>query len=143
MMEEVDHVANRVGLGTLTGFFCGAAYATVKGFPRRATALRAAASCAIVGTALFSTERIANIAFRNQIHDETRLTLTSYAFSGVFGGALNGYMYQKKPLRGMFYFVPVMLGIGMMELSWEKRKIARMQELQDQQNSDTSMAEDV
>ena len=46
VMNEVDSVANRVGLFTVTGFLGGAAYATYKGFPRRSTALMAAASCA-------------------------------------------------------------------------------------------------
>mmetsp|Transcript_29896 Transcript_29896/g.49627 ORF Transcript_29896/g.49627 Transcript_29896/m.49627 type:complete len:140 (-) Transcript_29896:59-478(-) len=134
-MDEVDHVANRVGLCTVTGFFGGAAYATFKGFPRRATALKAAASCALVATSLFGTERIANVALREYVipkDDEQRLTMTSYAFSGVFGGGLNGYLYQKKPLRGMFYFVPLMLGAGILELEWNRRKRAKIEELQQQ-----------
>jgi hypothetical protein len=132
ILEEIDHVANRVGMCALTGFFGGAAYATFKGFPRRATSLKAAASCAIVATSLFGTERIANILLRHQIHNnEYQLTLSSYAFAGVVGGGLNGYLYQKKPLRGMFYFIPLSLCIGMIELDWTKRKEERIRELQD------------
>jgi hypothetical protein len=132
-MEEIDHVANRVGICALTGFFSGAAYATFKGFPRRATSLKAAASCAIVGTSIFGIERIANILLRNQIipNNEVQLALSSYSFAGAAGGGLNGYLYQKKPLRGMFYFIPGSLCIGMLELEWTKRKQARIRELQE------------
>ena len=78
VMDEIDHVANRVGICTLTGFFSGAAYATFKGFPRRATSLRAASSCAIVSTSIFISERIANILLQDQIipNNEAQLTLS-------------------------------------------------------------------
>lgn len=128
-MDEVDYVANRVGLLAFSGFLGGAAYATFKGFPRRATALKAAASCAIVGTSLFAAERFANVALREQIKESNRLLLSSYAFGGVFGGALNGLLYQNQPLRGMFVFTPFMLGIGMIELELKRRKRERFNEL--------------
>jgi hypothetical protein len=134
VMTEVDHVANRVGLWTLTGFLGGAAYATFKGFPRRSTSLKVAGSCAIVATSIFGTERVANIVLREYgglqpEKDVTRLTLTSYAFAGIAGGGLNGYLYQKKPLRGMFYFVPLMMCVAVMELDWKHRKEARRKEV--------------
>lgn len=128
-MNEVDNVANRVGICTIAGFFGGAAYATYKGSAPRSTALKAAASCAIVATSLFGTERLANIVLRGQIHSEQRLTLTSHAFAGIFGGGLNGYLYQHKPLRGMFWGVPVMLGVAAIELEFQRRKQKRIQEL--------------
>jgi hypothetical protein len=129
MMNEIDKVAHRVGVCTITGFFGGAAYGTYKGFPRRATALKVAASCAIVATSLFGTERIGNLLLRDHIPGDRRLTLTSYAFAGIVGGGLNGYLYQRKPLRGMFWGIPVMLGVAFLELEFQRRKQNRIQEL--------------
>lgn len=128
-MDEIDYVANRVGILSLSGFFGGAAYATFKGFPRRATALKVAASCAIVGTSLFTAERFANAAMREHIKEENRLCLSSYAFGGVFGGALNGFLYQNKPIRGMAIFSPFMLGIGILELEVKRRRQKRCEEI--------------
>ncbi|KAG7370397.1 hypothetical protein IV203_028143 [Nitzschia inconspicua] len=139
-LKEFDHVANRVGICTLFGFFGGAAYGTLKGFRRRSTALKAASSCAIVATSVFGMERIAAVALRQQQQqsdtttiqhdDSSRWTLSSHAFAGVAGGALNGYLYQKKPLRGMFYFVPIMLCVAGMELEWKHRKELRTAQVQ-------------
>jgi len=129
-MDEVDSVANRVGALGFSGFFGGAAYATYKGFPRRATALKVAGSCALVGTSLFTAERLANVVMREQIQGDQRLTLSSYAFGGVFGGALNGFLYQNKPGRGMLVFVPFMLGIGIIELKLKRMKQRRLEEIQ-------------
>eukprot|EP00536_Pseudo-nitzschia_multiseries_P009849 jgi/Psemu1/201788/e_gw1.286.76.1 len=128
-MDDVDFAANRVGTMTLAGFLGGAAHATFKGFPRRASALKAAASCALVGTSLFTAERMANVAMRDQIEDDRRLTLSSYAFGGIFGGAINGFLYQKQPLRGMAIFTPFMLCVGMFELELKLRKQQRLEEL--------------
>jgi hypothetical protein len=134
-MEYIDQVAHRVSLCCLTGVLGGLSYATFKGFPQRATALKAAGSCAIVGTALFGAERIAYVAFQPQIDNERRLVLTSHAFSGVMGGGLGGYLYQKKPMRGMFIILPVMTSIGFLELAWEKQRRARIKEFTDSSNA--------
>lgn len=128
-MDEIDYVANRVGAFSLTGFLGGAAYATFKGFPRRATALKAAASCAIVAASLFGAERLANVAMRDQIKEENRLLLSSYAFGGIFGGSLNGLLYQNQPIRGMVVFAPFMLGIGIIEVEMKRRRQMRVEEL--------------
>jgi hypothetical protein len=133
-MEHVDRVAARVSLGALTGLFGGAVYATLKGFPRRATSLKVAGSFALVGTALFGLERIAYVAMQDQMESERRLILTSHAFAGVFGGGLNGHLYQKKPLRGMFYFIPIMIGIAFLELGWEEKKQQRLKTLLEGEN---------
>jgi hypothetical protein len=129
IMDEIDYVANRVGLLSFSGLLVGAAWATLKGFPRRAMALKVAGSCAIVGTTLFTAERLANVAMREHIKESSRLHLSSYAFGGVFGGALNGLLYQSKPVRGMVVFAPFMLGIGIIELEVKRRKQKRFDEL--------------
>jgi hypothetical protein len=130
-MDQVDRVAHRVSLCGLVGLVGGLTHATFKGFPQRATALKAAASCAMVGTALFGAERLTYMALQPHLESERRLVMTSHAFSGVIGGGLSGYLYQKKPLRGMFVFLPVMLSIGYIELAWSQQRQARIQELTD------------
>lgn len=132
-MDEIDYVANRVGLLGFSGFIAGAAYSIYKGLPRRATSLKVAASCAIVGTSLFTTERLANVSMREHINDSNRLHLSSYAFGGVFGGALNGLLYQNKPVRGMIVFAPLMLGMGIIELEVKRRKQKRFDQLYQEQ----------
>jgi hypothetical protein len=128
-MEHVDHVAARVSLATLVAFFSGATLATLKGLPRRATALKVAGSFALVGTSVFSSERLAYAVMESQIDQEQERVLISHAFSGVAGGGLNGYLYQKRPLRGMFFFVPTMMAIGFAELKWKSMKQNRREEL--------------
>ncbi len=128
-MDHVDRVASRVSLCALLGLAGGIALATYKGLPLRSTALKVASSCAIVGTGLFASERIAHVVLKDEIDNERRLLLTSHAFSGLMGGGLNGYMYHKKPLRGMFFFLPIMMVVGTMELGWERQRQARIEEV--------------
>lgn len=128
-MDQVDIVASRVSLCAATGFVGGIIYGTFYGFPLRLVATRSAVSCAIVGTVLFGSERLAYSAMDGQIEGQRRKMLTSHAFSGVMGGGLNGYLYQKKPLRGMFFFIPVMFGVAGLEMLWENAKESRRAEL--------------
>lgn len=128
-MEEVDRVAARVSICALTGILGGTAYATLRGFPLANIAIKSGTSCAMVGTVLFGVERLAYLAMKEQIDNERRLVLTSHAFSGVMGGGINGYLYQKKPMRGMFYFIPVMLGVGFLDLMWQQKKQERIMQV--------------
>jgi hypothetical protein len=129
-MEHVDRVAARVSFCTLAGLFGGATFAVWKGFPKRATSLKVAGSCALVSTVLFGMERLAYVALESQINDnERRLMLTSHVFAGVAGGGLNGYLYHGKISRGMLFFLPIMLGSTFAELQWEKNKKLRLQEI--------------
>lgn len=83
----------------------------------------------MVGTVVFGIERIAYIAMKDQIKKEKRLLLTSHAFSGVAGGAMNGYLFHKKPRQGMLYFVPVMMGVAAFEMYIEQKREDRIKEL--------------
>lgn len=128
-MDHVDRASRRVSISAITGFVGGVAYGTFKGYPLGPTALKVASSFAIVATALFVPERMAYLGFQNHIDNERRLIFASHAFGGVFGGGLNGYLYQKKPLRGMFYFVPIMMTIGFFELGWKEQRKQRIESL--------------
>jgi hypothetical protein len=140
IMDEIDHVANRVGLCTFLGLLGGAVFATYRDYPRRSTALKVAASCSIVATGLFGTERLANLALRSRDGDSnlTTVVVASHACAGIWGGGLNGYLYQKKPLRGMFWGIPVMLGVAFMELEFQRMKQRRIQELAERKLEDRS-----
>jgi hypothetical protein len=140
-MTEVDHVANRVGLCTFSGFWGGAVYATLRGLPLRRVALSAAASCALVATSVFGMERLAHVTLQQLIlpppttkttttnptttstsNTTLSLLLMSHVFAGIAGGGLNGYLYHKKPLRGMVWFLPVMMGVAGVEWTLFQRK---------------------
>ena len=141
-MNEIDHVAARVSLSALSGLAGGSIYASWKGLPLRSTSFKIASSFAIVGTALFGLERIGYVTLQNQMEGERRKLLTSHSFAGVTGGALNGYLYHKKPLQGMFYFVPLMLGIAFAELTWEKTRQDRLQEISMEEKDKILQVED-
>jgi len=128
IMEHIDHIAARVSLSALLGGLGGSIYSSLRGLPLASTSLKIAASTAMVGTALFTCERAAFVVMDMENHRQR--VWTTHAFAGVAGGALNGFLYQKKPLRGMFYFVPVMMGVAAMELSWERQKEQRRASLE-------------
>lgn len=128
-MEYVDHVAARVSFSALTGLSLGSIYSILKGYPVRSTSLKIASSFAMVGTVVFGFERVGYVAMKEQIQPERRLLLTSHAFSGVAGGAMNGYLFHKKPRQGMFYFIPAMMGIAAIEILWENKREERIREL--------------
>lgn len=127
MEEEVDHVAARVSFSAVLGLLGGATFATWKGRSLRGTSIKVAGSFAIVSTALFCTERLAHVVLRTQflVEKEPQRTLASHAFAGVAGGALNGQLYIRSPLRGIILFFPVMMGVAVAEMEWEKEKMRR------------------
>lgn len=161
-MDHVDHVANRVGIASAVGLVGGAAWATLKGMPRRSTALKVCASCTLVATAVFGTERLAFAAMdgrtvtnndgnttqeqqqqqQQQLRRRKRVvSLTSHSFGGVAGGGLLGYLYLKKPVRGMVVFVPTMLLVGYLELYWQNLKQQRWKELATEEEDRTEDVE--
>ena len=152
IMDEVDHVSSRVGLCSAIGLVSGAAYSAFRGLPRRATSIKVCISWTLVGTALFTTERIGHVLFQGPItggggggtsnSTNRRLVLTSHAFSGISGGAILGYLFQRQPVRGMVVFTPIMLGVGFLELYWNDKKSKRWSELQEIENDEEDEHED-
>ena len=134
-MEYIDHVAARVSLCALSGFSYGTVYASWKGLPLRSTSFKIATSFAMAGTALFGFERIGYAATQYQQQQNTNdnnqhfSLFTSHSFAGITGGAINGYLYRRKPIQGVIVFVPIMLGFALLELTWQKKKLQRIQEL--------------
>ena len=135
-MEYIDHVAARVSLCALSGFSYGTVYASWKGLPLRSTSFKIATSFAMAGTALFGFERIGYAAIQYQqqqnhtSNNNQHFSLfTSHSFAGITGGAINGYLYRRKPIQGVIVFVPIMLGFALLELTWQQKKLQRIQEL--------------
>jgi hypothetical protein len=152
VFRVLDHLAARVTASATVGLGCGAAYATYKGYPIPKTSLSAAVSCSLISTACFGVERIAygilrrsdrfvtEISGSNSADDthsaqqsmpSPNLLYGSHALGGFFGGGLVGVLYQGAPLRGSILFTPIMLGIGQLEISLEKYKAERIQQLKD------------
>mmetsp|Transcript_10523 Transcript_10523/g.18695 ORF Transcript_10523/g.18695 Transcript_10523/m.18695 type:complete len:183 (-) Transcript_10523:238-786(-) len=155
LLAAVDHVSARVTASAATGLGCGAAYATYKGFPLFKTSLSAALSCALVSTACFGMERLAHgvisqsailidgksIPPNPDVHGETsptipvqsginqRLHYGSHAFGGILGGSVVGFLFQGKPMAGAFLLLPIMLGIGKLEVSLDEYRTERLQQL--------------
>lgn len=63
-LAVLDHIASRVTASVLTGLGCGAAYSSYKGVPLVKTSMTTAFSFALVSTACFTMERVANIIIR-------------------------------------------------------------------------------
>ena len=137
IMEHIDRVAARVSMCAVAGLLGGASYATWRGFPLGTTSAKVASSVAIVGTTLFGAERLFYIALQprmmvNETNEATRertILLTSHTLAGITGGALNGSLYQRRPLPGMVYFTPVMIGVALLELEFQTRRQRRVDEV--------------
>lgn len=150
VLSILDHLAARVTASATAGLGCGAAYATYKGFPIAKTSLSAAVSCSLISTACFGVERIAygilrrsglfvtetsRTSLANETHSaresmpSPNLLYGSHALGGFLGGGVVGVLYQGSPLRGSILLTPIMLGIGQLEISLEKYKAERIQQL--------------
>lgn len=129
IQDHLDYVSSRVvisgGLGLLSGSFI-ALYRGHDSIFR--TASRTGFSCALVGTACFSMERLAYIGVtqyllkeheREELYQNSKkqyyLKLYSHAIGGVLGGAYVGGLFTGKLMRGAFVFAPIMLLIAMTE----------------------------
>lgn len=148
-LEQVDYVSARVKIFTGFGVLGGVGTALFKGHPMGRTVLLTAASCAMTSTALFTSERIATAAWRMQSvapHSATMLDnslrqtppspavpdweemLTTYAMGGVLGGSMLGYLYIRRPLHGVLFFVPLMLLVGTFDKLFQDLRQERIQE---------------
>ena len=146
-MDEVDRVAFRVSMAGLTGCVGGVSLATLKGYPMLQSAFTTATSCAMVGTACFGFERLANVAMRKVVdtRDEQTKTIVfyaSHAIGGMIGGAITSTLFQRRPLPGMILCTPLMLGVAFAELSFEAERQKRLEEMRVGQSSVSSRTKD-
>mmetsp|Transcript_23600 Transcript_23600/g.51112 ORF Transcript_23600/g.51112 Transcript_23600/m.51112 type:complete len:187 (-) Transcript_23600:343-903(-) len=154
VLAAIDHLSGRVTASAMTGMGCGAAYATFKGFPIFKTSMSTAVSFALVSTACFGMERVANVILRQssmlidgksiasnpdddngddssiiQPTTNSRLYYGSHALGGFFGGGVVGFLFKGNPMAGAFLLTPIMLGIGKIEVSLDEYRNERLQQL--------------
>ena len=156
--DVLDHIGNRVTASTLAGLGGGAAYASYKGFPIVKTSASTAFSFALVSTACFVMERVANSILQRSsilLYDEyktadagiifhdgdiassatsspsahPKVHYASHALGGMFGGGVVGFLFQGKPIAGALLLTPIMLGIGKLELSIDEYRNERLRQL--------------
>lgn len=81
----------------------------------------------MVATACFGTERLIHAALPRQ--ENRRLDLLgSHALAGAMGGSILGYLYLRKPMRGVVFFIPVMLVTALLEEEFLKLRERKQQE---------------
>ena len=133
-MEQLDRVGVRVTLAGCLGGIAGVLHAMLRGHPMVRIASLTAFSWALTGTACFGAERISSLSTRQYLLEHLSLspmqcTLVSHAMGGAVGGSLLGFLYIRKPLHGIAFFVPLMLVIGTGEQLLDDMRQERIQEL--------------
>lgn len=128
MDKALDHISARVTLSGCMGGVMGALHGMFKGHH---SLLRTAGltgfSWALVATACFGTERLAHAALPRLVDRRLDL-LGSHALAGVMGGSILGYLYLRKPIRGIVFFVPVMLVTALAEDEFLKLRERKQKE---------------
>ena len=118
-MQDFDRIAARVSIAGALGGFAGVGTALYKGHPMARTVGLTAMSCAMVSTACLTSERLSARALRGGPLEEelgrSSFLVVTHACGGVVGGGISGYLYIRKPLHGMVFFVPVMMAVGFAE----------------------------
>jgi hypothetical protein len=144
MQQAVDHVSTRVSLAGVTGALAGSLTALYRGHHSLLrTAGLTSFSCAMAATACFGSERLAYTAARSyllrpeesNIAKQKYLSLATHAIGGLVGGAWVGALYIGRPLRGAFFFTPIMMVIATAEGQFAQMRHSKQMELQQQESS--------
>ena len=129
-MENIDRVSSRVCAAFPIGFFVGASYGTLSGAPILPSSLAAGASCSMLATACFGSERFFNAIMPRPLPwFEGKEDLVSHALGGTLGGSVVGWLYRGKPLSGALLFTPLMIGIAFFERGLKKKRLDRIEYL--------------
>ena len=127
-MEDVDYVAARTAVAALMGGISGASLAIFRGHSVQMMASRMAGSWAMAATACIGAQRMANVAGRHIFAESgideksDAMIVGTHCAGGMFGGGLLGYLFIRKPIRGMVFLTPVMLMVSLAEIRYEERK---------------------
>ena len=124
LVKDLDHVASRVCVAGIGGVLSGAVVALNRGHIVSKTAHSMGWNWALAAAACLSTQRLALAGFRYQNDGviTPTATMVSHGVGGVLGGGILGGLFIQKPLRGVVFAVPMMLGIGMLELKFQEEK---------------------
>jgi hypothetical protein len=123
--ESLDYMGKRVVAATGLGGALGACLATYKGHAISMVVPNMARTWALSATACTFTQQLALGVLSSVVpssKNDTPAILLSHGVGGICGGSVLGYLYIRKPVRGIIFMTPIMLVIGMLEL--------RLQELQ-------------
>lgn len=129
MNESLDYMGKRVVAATALGGALGGCLATYRGHAISMVAPNMARSWALSATACTLTQQLALGVLSSVIpssKNDTAAILISHGVGGICGGSLLGYLYIRKPVRGIVFMAPLMLAIGMLELrhqELQKRKL--------------------
>jgi|NOAtaT_6_FD_contig_51_2020448_length_644_multi_4_in_0_out_0_1 hypothetical protein len=134
LQENLDRVGARVCCAFPAGLLVGASYGTLRGVAIWPAAIASAASCAMVATACFGSERIFySLLPRPFPYYSSRLEgkqdLLSHALGGMLGGGCIGWLYRGRPLSGSFFFAPLMVGVAFLERRFKAYKLERLEEM--------------
>jgi len=125
-MEDVDYVAARTVIAALAGGISGASMATFRGHNPITLASRMAGTWAMAATACIGSQRLFCAAAQYLIQpvDEKSdaMLVGTHTMGGIMGGGLLGYLYIRKPIRGMIFLTPVMLLVSLVEIRYEEQK---------------------
>ena len=127
--EVTDHIANRVVFSTMLGASFGMASATLKGQHNiMKSTFHAGVSSALAMTACFAAERMGYYLvggkvstnnngdskeieiYREMIHASNMGNVKSHLLGGILGGAFVSQLYLHRPIPGILFFPPIMLG---------------------------------
>lgn len=118
-MEDFDRVSARVTVAGALGALGGVGTAMHKGYRIPRTMGLTAFSCAMVASACLTGERlVANLLRGGPLEKELGrgpFLIMTHACGGFLGGGVLGYLYIRKPIHGVIFFVPVMSAIGYAE----------------------------
>lgn len=134
LQEHCDRVGARVCCAIPAGLLIGASYGTLRGVAIGPAAIASGASCAMVATACFGSERIVYSIlphpfplFATKL--EGKQDLLSHALGGMLGGGCIGWLYRGRPLSGSFFFTPLMVGVAFLERRWKAYRLERLEDM--------------
>jgi hypothetical protein len=127
--DTLDYISLRVSVSGVAGALAGSAISLYRGYDSIVrTSSRTALSCALVGTACFTMERLVNVGVnmylngkdgdfdaRDSCKRQYYVKLYSHTIGGLIGGAWVGGLFTGKFMRGALVFAPIMLAIAMTE----------------------------
>jgi hypothetical protein len=125
MNESLDYMGKRVVAATALGGALGGCLATYRGHSISMVAPNMARTWALSATACTLTQQLALGVLSSVLQcssDDTAAILVSHGLGGICGGSLLGYLYIRKPVRGIVFMAPIMLAIGMLELRHQERQ---------------------